>query len=543
MESKPSRAFLYVEKGRLEMKLREADKTIERNILTGFIVSTDFTVRVSQWMEETYLDGHGARTILRWCRQYHEKYGKAIFSDIQNRFITALKDNELDEDEAEYVSNLLASLSGNFERRTSQFNVEYHVEVAEKFCRTKHLEQISQSIQSYISQGRIEDAEACVKEFAPLSKDTQTWCKPFEDKEGLIRALSSQQEPIVFRLRGELGKFLNPQLYRGAFISFLAPEKRGKSYLLQELALQAYLQGCNVAFFECGDMSEAQRKIRLCQYISQLPYRRDVKPGEIIEVRFPLDFEGNTEIRELRNLNADDTAASLDKWLSRKHVKSQNKGDFRLSCHSNDTLTAKEMRRILEQWNKEDGFVPDLIVDDYLDIHAAEDSRKDFRHQDNQKWTNARTLNLDYNCVYVTATQADADSYDKESLGMKNFSENKRKYAHVTAMYALNQTKDEKLMNIIRIGDIGVVREGAAQSQVQILQCLEIGRPYIDSRVWKKSRTKRAEDFDEVEDELKPLNKTELARKLLGEGMSPTDIVKQHGLSYQIITQAKKKLG
>ncbi len=134
-------------------------------------------------------------------------------------------------------------------------------------------------------------------------------------------------------------------------------------------------------------------------------------------------------MRELRNLNADDTAVSLDIWLRRKHVKSQNKGDFRLSCHSNDTLTSKEMRRILEQWNKEDGFVPDLIVDDYLDIHAAEDQRKDFRHQDNQKWTNARTLNLDYNCVYITATQADADSYDRESLSMKNFSENKRKYA------------------------------------------------------------------------------------------------------------------
>ena len=524
------------------MKLREIDRTIERILLIGYIVSEDYIAQVNQWLHESYLDGRGARTILRWCRQYYEKYGKAVFKDIQNRFITALKDNELDEDEAEYISNLLASLSGEFERKREKFNAEYHIEVAEKFCRTKHLEQITQSIQSYVSQGRIEEAETCVKEFAPLSKNTQTWCKPFEDKEGLLRALSTQQEPIVFRLRGELGKFLNPQLYRGAFLSFLAPEKRGKSFLLQEIALQAYLQGCNVAFFECGDMSETQRKIRLSQYISQLPYRRDAKPGEIIQVHYPLDFEGNTEMRELRNLNADDTSASLDKWLRRKRTASGSKGEFRLSCHSNDTLTAKDMRRILEQWNKEDGFVPDLIVDDYLDIHAAEDARKDFRHQDNQKWTNARTLNLDYNCVYVTATQADADSYDRESLGMKNFSENKRKYAHVTAMYALNQTKDEKMLNIIRIGDIGVVREGASLPQVQILQCLEIGRPYIDSRVWKKPSRKKMEDFDEVGTELKQLNKTEQARKLLGEGMLPADIVKQYGISYQVINQAKKKL-
>lgn len=248
-------------------------------------------------------------------------------------------------------------------------------------------------------------------------------------------------------------------------------------------------------------------------------------------------------MRELRNLNTEDVGAAFDKWINRKRVASGSKGSFRLSCHSNDTLTAKEMRRILEQWHKEDGFVPDVIVDDYIDIHAAEDARKDFRHQDNQKWTNARTLNLDYNCVYLTATQADADSYDRESLGMKNFSENKRKYAHVTAMYALNQTKDEKLLNIIRIGDIGVVREGASQSQVQILQCLEIGRPYIDSRVWQKPSKRKTESVMEGEAELKQLNKTELAVKLLGEGMLPADIVKQHGISYQIVNQAKKRLG
>ena len=41
--------------------------------------------------------------------------------------------------------------------------------------------------------------------------------------------------------------------------------------------------------------------------------------------------------------------------------------------------------------------------------------------------------------LVVTATQADANSYDRTSLKMSNFSEDKRKLAHVTAMYGLNQ--------------------------------------------------------------------------------------------------------
>ena len=75
----------------------------------------------------------------------------------------------------------------------------------------------------------------------------------------------------------------------------------------------------------------------------------------------------------------------------------------------------------------------------------------------------------------ITATQADADSYERDLLTLKNYSEDKRKYGHVTAMYGLNLDKDgrEKKLNIMRINEI-LLREAEydTKSCVTVLQTL-----------------------------------------------------------------------
>ena len=67
---------------------------------------------------------------------------------------------------------------------------------------------------------------------------------------------------------------------------------------------------------------------------------------------------------------------------------------------------------------------------------------------------------------------------------MKNFSEDKRKYAHVTAMYGLNQDPQdrEKKIGLMRINEI-VVREGdfSNTKEVTVIQNLARGRPFLGS--------------------------------------------------------------
>ena len=148
-------------------------------------------------------------------------------------------------------------------------------------------------------------------------------------------------------------------------------------------------------------------------------------------------------------------------------------------------------------WKKQEGFVPDVIVIDYADILAAERSTNDARSQVNDTWKALRRLSQTRHALVLTATQADAKSYGKASQTLKNFSEDKRKYAHITAMYTINQTIQEKQQNIYRIGSL-LIREGYTNpnKEIGIVHCLDVGRPYVDSF---ETEANAYEDNDEDE--------------------------------------------
>jgi hypothetical protein len=169
--------------------------------------------------------------------------------------------------------------------------------------------------------------------------------------------------------------------------------------------------------------------------------------------------------------------------ISEKFIKFNKQ--FKLSTHPNDTLSIKEINSILDLWEKQDGFIPDVIIIDYADLLVFEGYEKDYRQQQNKIWKGLRNLSQTRgNPLVITATQADAASYEKNSLKMSNFSEDKRKYGHVTAMYGLNQdTKDrEKKIGIMRVNEI-VVREGEfyTSREITILQNLKRGKPFLGS--------------------------------------------------------------
>ena len=76
----------------------------------------------------------------------------------------------------------------------------------------------------------------------------------------------------------------------------------------------------------------------------------------------------------------------------------------------------------------------------------------------------------------------DAKSSEARVIQRRHFSEDKRKYSHVTAMATLNQDAAEKKAGILRVGLL-MVREGECDERrtTSVLQSLQIGRPVIAS--------------------------------------------------------------
>lgn len=505
------------------MRRRQIDTTVERRLVTGMIVSTHFLRDIRSIYATDLVETDFTRTVASWCLDYYEQHQQAPGRQIQDLFHNWYRVTK-DDTQADLIEEFLASLSDEHDH-ADHYNAEYHLRQAERYFKEKSLKNLADDIQAYLSQGQVEEAEKLRTEYERIERPQSNGVDPFDSPDTFQRAFEARQEPL-FQIPGALGQMMNPQFVRQSFIGILGPEKRGKSWWLMDLAMQAWRQRCNVAFFQAGDMSEEQFVRRQGIYVC----RRSDDPrycGELLvpvldchnnqqdlcgnrnraskqgcfEAGLQLDYETATRdgYKPCRNCQREDKQSFRpvvwheprprvepitwrDAYRTGVQIKKRNRArGFRLATYPNSTLTVAEMGRVLTRWYEEDGFVPDVIVDDYSDIFAPEDNRAEFRHQQNGTWKAKRRLSQVWNACYITATQADAASYEQKSLGLKNFSEDKRKYAHVTAMYALNQTKDEKKRGIMRIGELLVREDAGAGYQVTVLQCLEMGRPHLAS--------------------------------------------------------------
>ena len=322
---------------------------------------------------------------------------------------------------------------------------------------------------------------------------------------------------------------------RERLVGIMGQEKIGKTWNLLEFILNAARQRCNTLFFQAGDMTETQQKKRIFTRLSKKAPREsdcgeqlfpildcvhnqfddcleskrecdfgivgnDTEWEDIFRHRGKLksafedaedegyqpctycrshnkfSYRGSVwyEKREIEHLKVGNIMEATRKF--KKRMKGKN---FKLISHPNDSLTIGLIKSHIEYFINVEGFIPDVIAVDYPEIMASE-SHED--RPENAKWKGLRSISQIYNCLVLAPTQADAESYGKKSLGLKNFTEDKRKYSHVTCMLSLNRTHWETVAGIIRLGKL-LVREAKMEPyrQVKILQHFQTGQPWVQS--------------------------------------------------------------
>jgi len=503
------------------------DEFTERKIVIGLITSTPYITEIARINKLEYLNASSARLISNWCLKYFQKYNSAPGKEIEAIFAEKMRQG-LREEQVEDISELLSGLSTEY--TNSEFNVTYLLDQTIRYLRQEELLAISNQIKNGIEKDELDEVEKLVLEYLPIQEEETTEVDPFEKRETVQSAFLTAQENVI-KFPKALGHFWNDQLVRGGFVALLAAEKRGKSYLLLEMAMRAVQSGSKVAFFQAGDMTQEQQLRRMYIYLAKRSDKEryckesyvpvvdcwlnqtgecSKKDREGVDSLFTsvskqsditkeilLDaIEATPEYLVCRNCEQIQGAVYLDKqpaveiltWKGAyTKVRDWNKKyakKMKLSTHPNDSLSVRDIDNILEQWRKTENFIPDVVIIDYADILVADPdaSKLDWRNQQNAIWKKLRKLSQVRNCLVLTATQAAASSYKKETIDLTDFSEDKRKFAHVTAMYGMNQTPEEKKLGILRLNEL-VVRESDFDitRQVKVLQCLQRGRPFIGS--------------------------------------------------------------
>jgi len=499
-----------------------------RRLMVATVVDTGFLQGLRPiWRED--LVGPGWRWLSEKCFTYLDKHGEAPGRNIQ---LIWEAEDFLDPEVRSSLETILSGLSEEWESSGEPLASQLLLEMAQNhFAKELYLNK-SLELEEAAEAGNLSRCKEIVEgELKPPSILSTTILDPSDHSDLWKQAFEEESRSLV-KLGGAFQELVGSQITRDSFTAFLGKEKVGKTWLLQSIAFAGVKAGSRVLFCQCGDLSLQQQLRRIgiqltgrnnrSRYNSNLLspvldcYRAQdgscqrkerVGSGSIIRNK---DQKPYPELEKFEDVNGYEPCSLRCSsfmgsswwkmvppetdlvWEDAYHAflrwNRATGGKLRLDRFPNRTATIEQVDRNVRQLWETKGWRPEIIILDYLDIFAPEpNSPKEFRHQENARWTAARRLSQDWECAVVTATQAPKDTYRRRLISEGDSSEDKRKAAHVTAYFGLNRDHHDKRRHWLRINPL-FIREDDFDvfDQVTVLQLIERGQPNLNSFWYRK---------------------------------------------------------
>jgi len=429
----------------------------------------------SRWTKGGLFASKWANLVGQWCVDHMERYGRAPGRQVEALFHSWAAGNDREE-EITLVERFLRSVSDEYDQGDKAVNSDFILDEAAEYFNEVKLRKLRDAIDGDIEARKIKQALARWDSFQPIEMGAGGWIDPFSDEEA-IRRMHDHSGESLLEFKGGLKKFFGRTFARDSLVAILAPEKRGKSYWLLHFVFMALEQGYKVALFECGDLTQDQVMQRLYARAA----RRSFNAGKyLIPVKLGIEdgklVVEQEEYEDDRDMTRAESQAAASRMVSRFGGAGSK---FRLSVHANSSLSVGDARSILARWGR-DGYTPDFVFFDYVDILAPMSGAAETRDQINMNWKQLSRMRQELHACVVTATQADAASYNADLLDMTNFSEDKRKYAHATAFFGLNQNSNEKTKGVYRLNMLNSRSEDFNRMKIcYAAGCLSVANPCI----------------------------------------------------------------
>jgi len=467
----------------MAINITKIDAKIEKSIVIGAIISDQFLTSIAPTTNLDFIETPYLKQIMKWCLKYYSKYGKAPSRDIENIYNSWSSKTKAPQDTILDVEEVLTTISEEYEQ-SEALNVSYLLDITHRHFATMRVKLLKDELEYSLLHDDIKTAETSIMGFNSIVSEIEDVVDPLNNEECWDDAYAEAAKPLILFENDAMDKFFKHALAPNNLIGILAPEKRGKTYWCLEFVIQALKNRRKVALFEVGDMSRNQVLRRIGSRMTGRPQFK-VEASQTVYPYKIANVQGTIRVKTKKIDSKELAEPSFIKKMVNKfkrHYGLPSKTPFlKISTHSSESVNVADIRNILKKWRLTENYIPEVIIIDYPDILAPEPNTYRFekREQINSTWKALRRLSQDLHTLVIVPTQADAQSYDARLIRKSNFSGDKRKFAHVTGMFALNQDDDEKLANIVRLNWV-VLREGMF-SETQIIhvgQCLSLGKAF-----------------------------------------------------------------
>ena len=201
---------------------------LERKIIIGMILNDTFLKIAHPLIESKYLmGGDESRILVNWVYDYYLKRGAAPKERIQQIYEKQLSAGKINEDLGDNIESVLESLSdqaGEMDE-THIKDLSDDLEDYANYCKAKLVIEDSQDL---LDTGEVEEAKGLLTNFKPI-EIIKVSAKPLlQTDEDLERVFKQAEKPLIY-FPGDIGRLLNPHMYRQGFFIFLAQNKGGKA--------------------------------------------------------------------------------------------------------------------------------------------------------------------------------------------------------------------------------------------------------------------------------------------------------------------------
>jgi len=467
-------------------EVEEVDSSIEELILTGLISDKSFASLVYHVVKKEYFKGQLTGLLSVWCMDYFKNHKDVPQKAILN--VIKMQGKRLDEEDQELIPNLKVLAKECFNRyKNESFNTEYIAAKALEYLETNFLsykiDRIKRSLDKNNSKEAIrvyrEGGKELFQEFRKLDV--------FPNVEALREMMNPDKRKSIMNFPGYMGHYLRP-LKRGKMIAMFGPTKRGKSHWLVEWVLQGALSGLNVAYFPLEMTKNESEELIVSRWLNQEFVEEEGVTHKMYNV--PIfdclhNQRGDCEKKFCKGTNEsifndedgcilefeeapDHKACDVCRMKGKKHKKDyvisswftvikrpvinrkylkEFKEQFDLHCTGSLKIknyflgrgTVQDIESDLDNEETFNGWVADLIVVDSLDNLKKSSMIKDARLQTSDIWNESASTAKSRNALFVSATQGNRGSFQKDRLEAEDVAEDWNKALVVDGLFAINE--------------------------------------------------------------------------------------------------------
>jgi hypothetical protein len=465
-----------------QYKRTKIENEVEKDILTGAIVSTPFLEQTRKTLHLNLIEEPTIRRVVSWCLDHFDRFGEAPGTLIHDIF--ASRKREMDEDTSDTTYNVLQHVNKRYIENPDTFSDRYYIAKAQDYMEERSLVVLADQIKGHVTTGNVDMAKRALLDYNKVDPVVNVGVQPFRDP-AFIHSMFANMKKGMIEFPYPALQALFRDVYRGDILAVAGPAKRGKSFLMFQLGYYALYNNLNVAVFSY-EMDKDVMGMRLFQnFMGQTRHETEEVPVPYFDEKGMIQYE----YKDKGGLDLQETVQFQDAFSKFSGV-----GELFFFDHDHCGRKVSDIADALDRVEKYEDAKIDVVVIDYDKLLENENGFRGASHDAvDQIWKDVKAkIAQDRDSLVVFGSQYNKMGA-KYEVGPQEASGSSRKFDYASHWVSILQSEAEKRAGIMRLSVLGRHDEFYQSDKVVCLQSLALARPILDAR-WMKE----IPNYDEI---------------------------------------------